>query len=480
MKRLKQLLIVIMGLLLLQGCVKPQVDTNPNPPDPDSNLVGEITTQVGFEPNGEMKSEFEFGFERIEDAQPNSSYGSGEMIIPAEVAIEFDPTEEFNANFNAEPEPDEIKIQFAGDIFLHQAPIDIARTEEDTFDFRPFLTHIRSFINGDLAIANMEVPVDAQGGNQGLAGFPLFNSPFEILDGLQYAGFNHLISANNHAFDQGFEGLLNTIYSFERAGMAHTGMSASLEDFNTPTIICVNGIQVGIIAYTDSVNGEEWRVPESSRAYAVRRFRSHTLDDIPQITQDMADLREAGAELVIVALHWGAEYGDAPTEMQRLIAMELSEAGADVIMGKHSHTVHPVEWHEREDGSRTLIMYSLGNFLADQTRLTEPSVRSQINDSWQHHPFIGRTQFGMLVSLHVIREADGEVRLKTAHVLPTLCMRDFSGDTLGTVDGVSVMPIIDGELPEFVIDEELRNWGRVAYDHVVNIVGEQFIVRSSD
>ena len=368
-----------------------------------------------------------------------------------------------------------IRLQFAGDIFLHQGPMDVARIGERTYDFRPFFTHIKPFIDGDLAIANMEVPVDAYGGNHQLSTFPLFNSPFEILEGLQYAGFNHLISANNHSFDQGFDGLLNTINSFERAGIAHTGMNANWDDFNTPTRLDVNGIQVGILSYTDSVNGEEWRVPEASRAYAVRRFRSYTTDDIPRITQEIADLREAGAELVIVALHWGAEYGNAPSDMQRVIARAVVDAGADIIMGKHSHTVHPVEWHYREDGTRGFIMYSLGNFLADQTRLTSPSVHAQINDAWEHHSFIGRTQFGILVSLEATRSSEGQIELNSAYILPTLCMRDFSGNTLGTVNGVTILPLVDGEVPAFITEEDIRLWGRTAYAHVANIVGSGFI-----
>jgi len=422
---LKKLLLtlILIPLFLLQGCTEPEEYTL----TPDSDLVGDH-----------------------------------EQTEPEETEV-------------YEPGLPYIRIQFAGDILIHAAPIEVARTGEHTFDFRPFLRDIKPFIDGDLAIANLEVPVDAHGNNQNPTGWPLFNAPFEILEAAEYAGFNHLITANNHAFDQGWSGLVNTVASLERAGIAHTGMSVDMEDFNRPTILDVNGIQVGIIAYTDSVNGLENLVPESSRAYAVRRFRSHNLDSIPAMTEDIAHLREAGAELVIVSLHWGAEYEDAPRETQRTIARALGEAGADVIMGHHSHTVHPIEWHYRADGTRTLIIYSLGNFLADQTRLTEASVESQLNASWNHHQFIGRTQFGMLLNLQVIRELDGSISLGTVDVLPTLCMRDFSGNTLGVVDGVSVMPLINGELPDFVMDEELRHWGRVAYEHVVSIVGEQFI-----
>jgi len=371
------------------------------------------------------------------------------------------------------PEPTEIRIQFAGDVLMHSSfgIVDVARIGDHIYDFRPYLRDIKPFVDGDLAIINMETPVDAVGGNRDITTFPMFNVPFEILEALQYAGFNHLISANNHSFDRGWSGLLNTVYSFERAGINHTGMHVDEEDFNTPTILDVNGIQVGIIAYTDSVNGMEGAVPAYALPWAVLRFRSDSLDSVPAITADIANLREAGAELVIVALHWGAEYVDAPTEMQQLIARALSDAGADVIMGKHSHTVQPLEWHYREDGSRSLIMYSLGNFLADQTRLTAPSVEAQTSSSW------GRTQYGMLVSLQVVRDASGEIRLTEADVLPTLCMRDFAGNTLFTADAVSVMPLIGGELPEFVVAEDLRTWGRYAYAHVVRVVGEEWIAR---
>jgi len=442
LKRLKYLLFTLIALVLLQGCTDPQGDAT----ESSSSSVGANTTPSDSTDGNESNPE---------ETEDDESGTTG------------------------------IRIQFAGDVFIHQGPMDVAQTGENTFDFKPFLRDIAPFIDGDLAIANMEVPVDARGGNRDVAGWPNFNTPFEMLEAVQYAGFTHMITANNHSFDFGFEGILNTVNSFERAGMAHTGMNVDMQDFNTPTLLDIDGIQVGIIAYTDSVNGLESLVPEASRAYAVRRFRSDTLDSIPAMTQDIADLRTAGAELIIVALHWGAEYGDAPTQMQRSIATELSEAGADVIMGKHSHTVHPIEWHYREDGTRALIMYSLGNFLADQTRAfpgaTTPS--EVLYTGWNsvlNTNFAGRTQFGMLVSLQVTRELDGEIRLGTADVLPTLCMRDFSGNTLWTVDGVSVMPLIGGELPEFVTDEELRNWGRTAYEHVVNIVGEEFIARPTE
>jgi len=359
-----------------------------------------------------------------------------------------------------EPEPIEIRIQFAGDVLLHCGPINSSNIGTDIYDFRPSLRYIAPFIDGDLNIVNMETPVDVLGGNQDLTTFPRFNAPFEILEALDYAGFNLLIAANNHTFDRGFDGMIATIENFNRVGLAHTGAYIDQDAFNTPKIIDVSGIKIGVIAYTDSFNGLEVLLTEEQLQFASRRFRSYTTDDVPYMAQEIDRLREAGAELIIVSLHWGAEYINAPTAIERQIAEKLSEAGADVIMGHHAHVIQPVEWHYRSDGTRSLIIYDLGNFLADQTRLP-----------W-YEP---RTQYSMLVSLNAIKQPDGTIELTSAEVLPTLIMRDRAGTTLGGVNNVSILPLFNGELPEFVEIADMRAWGRRAYEHVVYIVGEEWI-----
>jgi len=431
LKRTLTLLITFSLLVLVAGCDNAQ----------ETSYLPVPTTEVSSEaapPNETTEASDLTG----EDEEPESE--------PEEIA---------------EPaiETAEARIQFVGDILLHPrytGSVEVARTGPNSFNFHPFLEHIKPYINGDLAIANMETPVDVMGDNQDLSTFPFFNVPFEILPALVDTGFNHLISANNHSFDRHFYGLIATVENFVRAGIGHTGMNVDMADFNTPTIIDVNGIQVGIIAYTDSVNGLEAFVTDAQREFAVRRFRSYTLDDVDRIATDIENIRDAGAEFIIVSLHWGAEYVDQPTDMQRLIAHEISELGADVIMGNHAHVVQPVEWHYRSDGTRAFIMYSLGNFLADQTRLTTP---------------IPRTQYGKVVSLQITRDTDGTIKIDTADVLPTLTMRDFSGSTLRFIDDITVLPLFNGQVPEFITDQSVRDWGQRAYDHLVNIVGREFI-----
>ncbi|MCL2218029.1 MAG: CapA family protein [Defluviitaleaceae bacterium] len=351
------------------------------------------------------------------------------------------------------PDPIHIRLQFAGDILLHGGLG--AGIGNNRFDYRPFFWAIRPHIDGDLNLVNMETPVDVFGNNHDIRTWPRFNAPFGIVEGLIYAGFNHLITANNHSFDMGFSGLEASLANFERAGIAQTGMYTNADDFYAHSIVDVLGIRVGIIAYTDSFNGLEGIIPSDILPYTVRRFQSHTMNSIPSMAEEIAGIREAGADVVVISLHWGAEYVDQPTNMQRQIARALVDAGADIIMGHHSHTPQPLEWHYREDGNRGLIIYSLGNFLSDQIALGIPA-----------------TQYGMLVTAHIKMTHNGEITIYCATVLPTLFARD-SGRTLGSP--YSILPVIGGEAPERVASSYLRAWARRAYNHVVRIVGEEFI-----
>jgi poly-gamma-glutamate synthesis protein (capsule biosynthesis protein) len=346
---------------------------------------------------------------------------------------------------------------------MHTTPVRHANTGGDTYDFTSFFEAIRPYIDGDLSICNMETPVDAYGGNKNLSGYPIFNAPYEILEALKFAGFDHLVTANNHSFDKKLYGLQNTLENISRAGLTSTGTYTSEEEFNTPTILDVNGLQVGIIAYTYSLNGLDTWVPSDLRPFAIRKFNDGSLTDIPRMTEDIENLRQAGAELVVVSLHWGAEYGDKPSAMQERIARALCEAGADIIYGTHSHSPHPMEWYTRgEDGRRSLIMYSLGNFAADQIAANRL-----------------KTQYGMLVDVTVTKSPDGSVTLDDCSVLPTLFYRERGYIPQGGYN-YSLIPLVSAELhgetrPGFMPDDAAWTWGRDAYAHVLKVAGGDFV-----
>jgi poly-gamma-glutamate synthesis protein (capsule biosynthesis protein) len=201
-------------------------------------------------------------------------------------------------------------------------------------DVRPWLAE------ADLAFANLESPLTTApfaGGRFDL------RAPPEATAALTFAGFDFISLANNHALDGGMAGLLETKATLDRAGIMAIGDS-------------------GIRVFEDSEVGSSpmAEIPEfritNLRIIIVLAFR-----DTGQPLDTTAIARAAAeTDLVIVSMHWGAEYYPV-TERQRALAQELAAAGADLIIGHGPHVLQPVEWI---DGA--LVAFSLGNFLFDQ------------------------------------------------------------------------------------------------------------------
>ncbi|MDR3207282.1 MAG: CapA family protein [Oscillospiraceae bacterium] len=360
------------------------------------------------------------------------------------------------------PEPDfstpTVKIQMAGDIMLHIGPQRAAKTAEG-YDFTPYFSLIAPYLDGDLTVCNMEAPVDAYGENQKTSSYPQFNVPYEILPALKGAGFNFLLTANNHAYDMRWAGLLATRRNIERAGLDFTGTFETQEQYDAPKIVAVNGLKVGILSYSDADNGLSVLIPTEELPHAMRRFTSGSLDSLPDMAADIANLRAAGAQFVIAALHWGAEYRNAPTDTQRDIARALCDSGADVVMGGHSHCVQPIEWYTGPDGRESLILYSLGNFFADQIALDPPQPK---------------TQYGMLISVSVRLDKAGALVWEGADYMPTLSYR-YQDSASPTGTAYRLLPAPEYAEAEtrpdvFATDAE---WNKVkaAMAHVETIAG---------
>ncbi|MCL2748030.1 MAG: CapA family protein [Oscillospiraceae bacterium] len=361
------------------------------------------------------------------------------------------------------PEPDfstpTVKIQMAGDILLHTNPVKYAGIGGGAYDFSPYFSLLAPRLDGDLRICNMESPVDAYGGNENLSSYPRFNVPFEILAALRDAGFNLLLTSNNHAYDRGLSGLQATRRNMEEAGIDYVGTYDTQEQFDMPKILDVGGMMVGIVSYTDSANGLDSLIPDDTRPYTMRRFSSSDLSSLPSMSADIQALRQSGAGLVIVALHWGAEYVNDATKTQKQIARALCDAGADIIMGGHSHCVQPVELYEADDGRQSVIIYSLGNFFADQIGLNNP-----------------KTQYGMLVNLRVRLDKGGAPVWEGVEVLPTMTYRYSAGGgyayRLLPLDEYAIAP----GRPAFFSSNGEWDRAKAAYKHVEMIVGEALVV----
>lgn len=250
-----------------------------------------------------------------------------------------------------------VVIRMVGDSLIHEPVANSGLQSDGSYNYDHLFEHIKDDIaSADLAIINQETVL---GGLEiGISGYPRFNSPQEIGDAIVATGFDVVQHANNHAMDQDEYGLEKTMLFWDKhPEITVVGVSRSEEERNIPKIIEVNGIKIAVLSYTTSLNGLP--LPTDKPWLVHMLTYDSVLRDIDQ-AKSMSDF-------VIVLPHWGVEYAHEQSNEQMNMARLMSEAGADLIIGTHPHVIQPVEWLTNEDGSRSLVYYSLGNYVSNQS-----------------------------------------------------------------------------------------------------------------
>ena len=273
----------------------------------------------------------------------------------------------------APPPPTTATLAVCGDVMSHMPVTNDAWEEEQgVYDYRPIWAQAEPYIQAaDYAVANLETTLSETGP---YSGFPAFRSPAALAGSLAGAGFDLMLTANNHCLDRGFDGLVSTLDALDEAGLAHVGTYRTQEEQAAGRIHLadVGGISVAFLGYTYGTNGIP--VP-SGREYAVALFNTDYMTtlstpDTGRIEADLAAARALEPDLIAVLIHWGVEYQTAQNSYQEQIADLLIENGADLVLGGHPHVPQPIEMRTvtAEDGSeRTgFVCWSLGNFISSQ------------------------------------------------------------------------------------------------------------------
>ena len=246
-----------------------------------------------------------------------------------------------------------IEVGAIGDILLHDKVYEDAATGSG-YDFTAMFKPVKELLSSpDYTIANQESI--AAGSDLGLSSYPTFNSPYEISDTLKDVGIDLVTLANNHSLDKGEKGILRAIDYYNKIGMPYVGINKSENDRNRDRIANINGIKIGFLSYTYGTNGIP--IPDG------KNYLVNYLDD-QLIKEDIKNLRNK-VDIILINAHWGLEYQREPSEEQRRLANLMAEAGADIIIGHHPHVLQPIEWIDKNK-HRTLVVYSLGNFISAQ------------------------------------------------------------------------------------------------------------------
>ncbi len=220
----------------------------------------------------------------------------------------------------------------------------------------------------DLTFANLETPI-APTTSRGSRAF-VFDAPPQVVAALQRAGVDLVSVANNHAFDQGRPGFEETLRSLERAGMTYVGAGQAPRAAG-PVFVEREGLRLAFLGYTYGVNQPGNECPPARKGalpcLQAAEIRAEAV---------VEDVRAAAmaADAVVVSVHWGIEYEQQPRPKEVELAHRLADAGALVVLGHHPHVLQPVELYRRSDGRLSVIAYSLGNFVSNQSRHFVPGV----------------------------------------------------------------------------------------------------------
>ncbi|MBQ2842536.1 MAG: CapA family protein [Clostridia bacterium] len=251
-----------------------------------------------------------------------------------------------------------ISFVAVGDNLIHDTVYEQAKARSSTgYDFTDAYERIAHLIEEpDIAILNQETIISTE---HNVSSYPMFNSPVEVGEEMLEIGFDVFNIATNHSIDCGEKGLISAINFWKEKDAITTGAYLNGEDFAEIPMHEVNGVKVAYLGLTESTNGLS--LPDDSEVILV------LASEETRIQQKIMQAKQK-ADVVIVNAHWGNEYTHEPTENQRQLAEKMASWGADVIIGHHPHVIQPVEYIENADGRKTLVAYSLGNFISAQNR----------------------------------------------------------------------------------------------------------------
>ena len=299
-----------------------------------------------------------------------------------------------------------------GDLLMHKPVFDTARKSDGSYDFSSIFRYIKDTVSTlDYAIANLETTFG--GDNYTYQGNPAFNCPDPLIDAVADAGFDMLLTANNHAGDTMNDGIKRTIEIVRGAGLATLGSQLSGE--NRYSVVDVNGIKIGMVCYTwaysgngssFSLNGLTPVKDEGQMNYFTNANPDKLYSELGPILEGM---KADGAEVTMILLHWGQEYQLTENAAQDKMAQKLCDMGFDVIVGGHPHVVQPMAVLESTEnpGHKAYCIYSLGN-----------AVSNQRNGYIQACPG-AHGEDGLLFSVTFEKYSDGKVYVADVNALPT-------------------------------------------------------------
>ena len=307
-----------------------------------------------------------------------------------------------------------IDIVSLGNLIIHQSQINGAKNENG-YDFSPSFQYIKEMVSeADISLGILEGAL--AGGEP--TGYPIFNSPDEVIDSLRDTGIDVVNYANNHIYDYDDEGLQRTIEITKEKGLDVLGVK-STEEEKSYLVKEVDGVKIGFASYvfeTAAVNGYKTINSNPVSINSENLINTFNYNDLEsfykKIENEISAMKSEGVEFIITSMHWGEEYNTYIEATQNEIAKKLNELGVDIILGGHPHVIQPYEIICNESGHSTFVIYSQGNSLSNQS---------------EQEIGVAESEDGIMIKF-TLEKKDGNVSLKEYKIIPTWVYKEEKGD----------------------------------------------------
>ena len=362
-----------------------------------------------------------------------------------------------------------VTLGATGDILLHDNVIKSGKKADGTYDFNYIFQHLLGYINGlDYMVGNMEGTLAGDDNGYPYRGYPQFNAPDAIGEAAKNAGFDMLLTANNHSYDTSSVGMHRTIEIIRDRELDHIGF-VDAEEEKRYLVKEINGINIGMICYTYetdnradvvALNGLPLKAADKN---LVNAFDYNALDTFyAELEGYLADMEADGAEATMLYIHWGDEYQLKQNANQSKIAQKICDLGVDVIVGGHPHVVQPMDLLEStvDPDHKTVCLYSMGNAVSNQRQGNLTAIST------------AHTEDGVLFSVTFSKYSDGTVYVESTDLLPVWVYRRSDG----TGNEYNMLPLhideADGWMEDFNMKEHTVTAAKNSHARTMAIVQE--------
>ena len=354
-----------------------------------------------------------------------------------------------------------------GDVLMHMPCVRPALQADGSYDFGSYFANFSSYVQAvDYAVANLETTLAGTGNGYKYSGYPNFNCPDGIIPSLKSAGFDMMLTANNHTYDTRSIGFFRTQEIIAQNGLDHIGTKPDTET-DSYLIKNINGIQVGMICYTYETDAATDKISLNGNAPLKDEEESlinvFLKDDVAGFSKDLAaniaDMEADGAEAIVLYIHWGEEYQTKQNNQQKVMAQAACDLGVDVIVGGHPHVIQPLDLltSTTDDSHKTVCLYSTGNALSNQ-RISEMNLKT------------GHTEDGIFFSFTFVKYSDGTVRVENVEVLPLwVNLHSSTGKTV--YDILPLDKAVTDWKTAFKLTDNTLTQANNSYDRTMKIVG---------